>query len=99
MLGTLTLLATQAARGNYYNKLKTNELMRWSPLAIILGVLLLVFASSSSQVTFIVVLGLMSLVKGLLLLFGPRENVPKTTDRRFEATDSTNKALGLSWRS
>ena len=94
MAGTLMLFATQVAREHYLNKLRTKDSRRWSPLPIILGVLLLLSASSSSQVTFIVILGLLSLAKGLLLLFVPRERLLKMTDWWFEASDRTYKALG-----
>lgn len=93
--GTLMLFATRVMRAEYCSKLKARDPRIYSPLAIIAGILLLLSASSSSQVTFIVVLGLLSLSKGLVLLFGPRQKLRRIVDWWFEASDKTYKALGV----
>ncbi|NVM57542.1 MAG: hypothetical protein HWN51_05425 [Desulfobacterales bacterium] len=95
MFGTLMVFATQLAREKYCNKLKPNDPRKWSPVALAVGVLLLLSASSSAQVTFIVILGLLSLSKGLLFLFGPRQKLKNITDSWFKATDRTHKASGI----
>ncbi|MCK4389049.1 MAG: hypothetical protein KAV83_02270 [Desulfobacterales bacterium] len=97
MLGTLMLFATRVMRQKYYDKFRTKDPRKLSPVPIIAGVLLLLSASSSSWVTFIVVLGLLSLSKGLFLLFGPREWLKKISDWWFQATDKTHKAWGIIW--
>ncbi|MBW2019855.1 MAG: hypothetical protein JRI58_03215 [Deltaproteobacteria bacterium] len=95
MFGTLMVFATQVSRENYYNRLKTKDPRMLSPVAIVVGVFLLLSASSSSQVTFIVILGLLSLLKGLVFLFGPRQYLKKITDWWLKATDNTLKAWGI----
>ena len=55
----------------------------------------LLSASSSSQVTFIVVLGLLSLLKGLVFLFGPREKVKGMIDWWLQASDKTHKTWAV----
>ncbi|NVL90969.1 MAG: hypothetical protein HWN69_08270 [Desulfobacterales bacterium] len=95
MLGTLMIFATQVARKNYFNILKTKNPKMLSTVAIVIGVLLLLSASSSSQVTFIVVLGLLSLSKGLLFLFLPKQKVEKVIDWWFNATDKIYKVWGV----
>lgn len=95
IFGTLMVFATQLIRQKFYHKLKTQDPRRWSPLAIAVGVLLLLSASSSSQVTFIVILGLISLAKGILFLFAPRQKIRKMTDWWFETTDKTHKVWGV----
>ena len=92
---TLMLFTTQLIRQKFYHRLKAQNPKRWSFLAIPVGVLLLLAASSSSQVTFIVILGLISLAKGVFFLFAPRPKVKKITDWWFEATDKTHKAWGV----
>ncbi len=95
IFGTLMVFATQLIRQKFYHKLKTQDPRRWSPLAIAVGVLLLLSASSSSQVTFIVILGLLSLAKGVLFLFAPRQKIRKMMDWWFETTDKTHKVWGV----
>jgi len=95
MLGTFMVCTTQDMRKHYFDKLKAQNPRRWSVLAIPVGVLLLLAASSSSQVTFIVILGLISLAKGLLFLFAPVEKARKITDWWFEATDKIHKVAGV----
>ncbi len=93
--GTLMLFATRVMREDFCSKLKVTDPRKWSPVAIAAGVLFLLSASSSSQVTFIVILGLLSLLKGLVFLFGPREKVKGMIDWWFEASDKTYKAWGV----
>ena len=95
VFGTLTVFATDVAKEDYFDKLKTKDPKMLSPVAIVLGLLLLFSASSSSHVIFIVILGLLSLSKGLFLLFGPREKVDQMTNWWFNATDKTHKAWGV----
>ena len=95
MFGTSMLVATQLIREQFYHRLKAQDPRRWSFLAIAVGVLLLVTASSSSQATFIVILGLISLAKGVFFLFAPRPKVRKITDWWSEATDKTHKVWGV----
>ena len=95
IFGTLMVFATQLIRQKFYHKFKTQDPRRWSPLAIAVGVLLLLSASSSSQVTFIVILGLLSLAKGVLFLFAPRQKIRKMMDWWFEMTDKIHKVWGV----
>ncbi|MCK4728386.1 MAG: hypothetical protein KAT27_05645 [Desulfobacterales bacterium] len=95
MFGTLMLFATQVVRENCYNKLKSWDPRMLSPMPIIGGVLLLLSASSSSQVTFIVILGLLSLLKGIVFLFAPRQKVRRLTDWWLGGSNRTHKAWGV----
>lgn len=95
MFGTLMLFSTQVIREKCYTKLRPRDPRMLSPLAIIVGVILLLSASSSSQAPFIVILGLLSLTKGVVFLFAPREKVRRLMDWWFEGTDRTHKIWGL----
>jgi len=95
MFGTLMVFTTQAMRKHCFDRWKAQSPRRWSIPAIPVGVLLLLAASSSSQGTFIVTLGLVSLAKGLLFLFAPVEKVRRITDWWFQATDKTYKVAGV----
>ena len=95
MFGTLMLFATQLIRQKFYHRLQAHDPRKWSFLPIAVGVLLWFAASSSSQVTFIVVLGLISLAKGVFFLFAPQPKVRKITDWWFQATDKTHKVWGV----
>jgi uncharacterized protein YjeT (DUF2065 family) len=97
MAGTLMFFATQVMREKYLSKLKVEDPRKWSPLPLGAGILFLLSASASSQVTFIVVLGLLSLLKGLAFLFAPREKVKGMIDWWLQAPDKTHKiwAVGV----
>jgi hypothetical protein len=83
--GTLMLFAIQVVREEYFSRIKIEDPRKWSPLPLAGGILFLLAASSNSQVTFIVILGLLSLLKGLVFLFGPREKVKGMIDWWFKA--------------
>ena len=95
MAGTLMLFATRVMREDFCSKLKVTDPRKLSPVAIADGVLFLLSASSSSQVTFIVVLGLLSLLKGLVFLFGPREKVKGMIDWWFATSDKAHKVWAV----
>lgn len=91
MFGTLLLFATGFTRDRYVSKLKINDPRKWSPLPLVAGLLFLLAASSSSQSSFIIVLGLLALLKGLLFLFGPQEKVKSTIEWWLQGSDKTYK--------
>ncbi len=95
MFGTLMLFATRVTREAYLSRLKVRDPRRWSPLPLIVGLLFLLSASSSSQVQFIVILGLLSLLKGLVFLFGPREKVKRMIDWWIGVPDKTCRAWAV----
>ncbi|MEE9401585.1 MAG: hypothetical protein V3V47_00135 [Desulfobacteria bacterium] len=93
--GTLMLFAIRVVREEYFSRIKIEDPRKWSPLPLAGGILFLLSASSSSQVTFIVILGLLSLLKGLVFLFGPREKVKGMIDWWFKASDKTYRVWGV----
>jgi len=95
MAGTLMIFAIRILREPYMARLKAMDHRIFSPLALAGGVLFLLAASSSSQATFITILGLLGLAKGLLLLFGPREKVRRIVDWYFDASDQAYRVWGV----
>jgi len=93
--GTLMVFAIQTVKEEYFSRIKIEDPRKWSPLPLAGGILFLLAASSSSQVTFIVILGLLSLLKGLVFLFGPREKVKGMIDWWFKASDKTYRVWGV----
>ncbi|MBW1744485.1 MAG: hypothetical protein JRJ47_13815 [Deltaproteobacteria bacterium] len=100
MFGTLLLFATGLTREQYIPKFRIGDPRKLGPLPLVAGILFLLAASSSSQPTFIIVLGLLALVKGLIFLFGPREKVIRMMEWWLEGSDNKFKvwaviAIGL----
>jgi uncharacterized protein YjeT (DUF2065 family) len=93
--GTLMVFAIQVVKEEYFSRFKIEDPRKWSPLPLAGGILFLLAASSSSQVTFIVILGLLSLLKGLVFLFGPREKVKGMIDWWFKSSDKTYRVWGV----
>ena len=95
MSGTLMIFSTGLVREYYIGKVKAWDHRVFSPLALAAGVLFFLAASASSQPTFIVVLGLLSLAKGLLLALGPHEKVRKMINWWCEASDQVYRIWGI----
>jgi uncharacterized protein YjeT (DUF2065 family) len=93
--GTLMVFAIRVVKEEYFSRFKIEDPRKWSPLPLAGGILFLLAASSSSQVTFIVILGLLSLLKGLVFLFGPREKVKGMIDWWFKSSDKTYRVWGV----
>lgn len=91
MFGTLLFFATGLTREKYVSKLNIRDPRKWSPLPLAAGVLFLLAASSTSQSTFIIALGLLALLKGLFFLFGPQEKVKSMIDWWMKGSDKTYK--------
>jgi uncharacterized protein YjeT (DUF2065 family) len=95
MFGTLALFATRFTRDQYISRLKIDDPRKWSPLPLVAGILFLLSASASSQVTFIVVLGLLALLKGLVFLFGPREKVKRMIEWWLQGSDKAYRVYAV----
>jgi uncharacterized protein YjeT (DUF2065 family) len=95
MFGTLALFATRFTREQYIGRLKIGDPRKWSPLPLVAGILFLLSASASSQVTFIVVLGLLVLLKGLVFLFGPREKVKRMIEWWLQGSDKAYRVYAV----
>jgi hypothetical protein len=95
MFGTLMIFALPVYREKFIARLKTLDYRTFGPVALAAGVLFFLASSHSKQPTFIIVLGLLSLVKGLALLFGPRDKMQKIVDWSFDASDQFCKAWGV----
>lgn len=95
VFGTLMVFSAAAFREKYASMVKGVDHRVWSPLALAAGVLFVLAASSSAQPTFIVILGLVALAKGLLLLLGPREKVKSVIVWWLEASDQVYRIWGI----
>jgi uncharacterized protein YjeT (DUF2065 family) len=95
MVGTLMIFSTGLVREYYVGKLKVWDHRVFSPLALAGGILFFLAAPTSSQPTFIVILGVLSLAKGLLLMFGPHEKIKRLMHWWFEASEQLYRIWGL----
>lgn len=94
MFGTVMVFATQLATQNLCNKIRTRDPRMVGGVEIVLGVFLLISSPTSSQVSFIVILGLLACIKGLLFLFGPKEKVNAFIAWWFNTTENTRRIWG-----
>jgi uncharacterized protein YjeT (DUF2065 family) len=95
VFGTLMVFSVGSFREKYASMVKGVDHRVWSPLALAAGVLFLLAASSSAQPTFIVILGLLALAKGLVLLLGPREKVRSMILWFIEFSDQAYRIWGI----
>ena len=95
VFGTLMVFSVGAFREKYASIVKGVDHRVWSPLGLAAGVLFILAAPSSAQPAFIVILGLLALVKGLLLLLGPREKVKSMIVWWLEASDQVYRIWGV----
>ena len=95
IVGTLSIFTTAFIRKNFFDKLKKMDFKKWSVAAIIVGVLFLMAAPVSRARLFIMLLGILSLVKGFYLLLGPKEKIKKMVDWWLKAEDKMYKIWGV----
>jgi hypothetical protein len=95
MGGTLIVFNTKLVRRNFFDKLKMTSPKKLSPAPIIVGGLLILSASASSQDLIIFIIGVLALLKGVLFLMAPEEKVKVFIDWWLSGSDQMYKGLGI----
>ena len=92
--GTLMIFVPDLIKKNVFSKLKDAPLKKLSAIPIAFGVLFLLSASYCRYRLFIIVLGILSLLKGISLIIFTKK-MEKLTDRFIKANDNTHRAFGV----
>ncbi|MFH1674294.1 MAG: hypothetical protein ABIF87_12835 [Pseudomonadota bacterium] len=95
MGGTLIVFNTELVRRRFFDKIKTTSPKKLSPVPIIVGGLLILSASASSQDIIIFIIGVLALLKGVLFLMAPEEKVKVFIDWWLSGSDQMYKGLGI----
>lgn len=95
MGGTLIVFNTKLVRRNFFDKLKTTSPKKLSPAPIIVGGLLILSASASSQGIIIFIIGVIALTKGILFLMAPEDKVKRFIDWWLAGSDRMYKGWGI----
>lgn len=95
VIGTLSVFATDLARRKFFNKLlQITDLKKYSPLSIIIGILLLLSATYNKHMLFILLLGVLAIVKGIALIVAT-EKMEKMKSWWLKANDSAYRIYGV----
>lgn len=92
--GTLMIFVPDLIKQNILSKLKDAPLKKLSAVPVAFGVLFLLSASYCRYRLFIILLGLLSLLKGILFITFT-EKMKKLTDRFTKANDNIHRILGV----
>ncbi|MCQ9207156.1 MAG: hypothetical protein NG740_04690 [Omnitrophica bacterium] len=95
VVGALSVFATDMIRKKFFNKLlELKDLKKYAPLSIIIGVLLLFSVPYNRHRLLILLFGILSMAKGILLLVAP-EKIEKYKNWWQKAKDNAYRACGI----
>ena len=93
--GALTVFATDMTRKKFFAKiLATKDMKKWAPASIVIGIVLLLSASLNRYPLFIVLLGLLSIIKGAVIIAAP-EKMEKIKSWWEKANDNAYRIWGV----
>ena len=95
MGGLLIALNTDMVRRKFFDQLKMVSPKKLSPFPIIMGGLLILSASASSQDLVIFILGVLAVIKGILFIVAPQDKVKKFIDWWLSGTNRLYKGIGI----
>lgn len=95
IVGGLLLFATDLVMKKFLTKFITKvDPKKWAPVAIILGIFLLLSASYNRHTLFVILLGLLGVLKGILFVIAP-ERMEKMKDWWLKAGNKVHKIWGV----
>ena len=95
VVGALSVFATDMIRKKFFNKLlELKDLKKYAPLSIIVGVLLLFSVPYNRHGFLILLFGILSIIKGVLLLVAP-EKMEKLKNWWQKAKDNAYRVYGI----
>jgi uncharacterized protein YjeT (DUF2065 family) len=95
IVGALSVFATDLARKKFFNKiLEIKDLKKYSPLPIIIGILLLLATPYNRYMFFILLLGVLSIIKGIAFVVAT-EKMEKMKDWWSKLNDNGYRIYGI----
>mgnify|MGYP001394334598 CR=1 FL=1 len=92
--GVLSVFATDLIKRKFFNKiLQISDLKKFSPLAIIAGLLFLMSIPYNRRPLIILLLGILSIIKGITIIVAP-EKIDKMRAWFLKASDNVYRAWG-----
>lgn len=95
VIGVLLVILTEAARDRFKKFLKKRNMKRFSIVPILVGVLLIWGSSLVTRPWITVLLGIISIAKGLFFMFGQEKKVHDTIEWWLKADKKVLKASGV----
>lgn len=94
VVGVLSVFATDLIKRTFFNKiLQINDLKKFSPLAIIVGLLFLMAIPYNRQPLILLLLGILSIIKGITMIVAP-EKMDKMKAWFLKASDNVYRVWG-----
>ena len=92
--GTLLVFAPEMLRKKVFSKIKDLPLKKISFIPIVLGILIIVSAQFNRHAFFVVILGILAIVKGVLAI-AATEKFIKWQDKLLHAKMNTYRIMGV----
>jgi len=95
VLGGLSIFATDLARKKIFNKcFQIKDWKKFAPIPIIVGILLILAASYNRYMIFILIIGILGIVKGIMMLVAA-DKMQAMVDWWMKAQDNVYRAWGV----
>ena len=95
VLGGLSIFATDLARKKIFNKcFQIKDWKKFAPIPIIVGILLILAASYNRYMIFILIIGILGIVKGIMMLVAT-DKIQTMVDWWMKAQDNVYRAWGV----
>jgi len=95
VLGGLSIFATDLARKKIFNKcFQIKDWKKFAPIPIIVGILLILAASYNRYMIFILIIGILGIVKGIMMLVAT-DKIQTMVDWWMKAKDNVYRAWGV----
>lgn len=95
VIGALSVFATDLIRRKFFNKLlQITDIKKYGPLPIAVGVLLSFSAPYDRYMFFVLCLGILSIVKGIMLIVAT-EKMEKIKNWWLKATNNVYRIYGI----
>lgn len=95
VVGVLLVFATDLIRGFYKKLFEKADLKKWSPLPIVLSILLLLASPYNSYRVFVIILGIIGIAKGVSMIVATDKMKEITNWWLNKATNATLKFWGV----
>lgn len=95
VVGVLSVFATDLIRRKFFNKLlQIKDMKKWAPLSAVIGIALLLAAPRNRHALLILIFGILSITKAVMLMVAP-EKMEKMKTWWVRASDNAYRIYGV----
>ena len=95
IVGTLSIFATNLVKRKFFNKFKDMDYKKMSFIPILIGILFIISAKSTNMPLYIVILGILAILKGFYGIFESPEKINRLMEKFLNAKNRFYKIYGV----